>query len=349
MDSSPGCCVLSALGTSNSQIFGYDCGTFDEDRVRYVRAVVRARFDQLRCGTHIADPLNIFIKQEPHKLKKIREGRYRLISAVSLVDTMVDRILFGWLGRVVLNTVGRTPCMVGWSPIRGGWHSFYALYKDRPVLCLDKSSWDWTVQAWLIDFWRDFICELAIGAAPWWHQMVRLRFDLLFEEARFKFKDGLVVEQKVRGIMKSGCFLTIICNSVGQSACHYIANLRLGLNPLSCQPRSNGDDTVQRSVPDLDLYVSELERLGAVVKGAKVRHWVEFSGFAFAGGLCYPAYWQKHLYSLQWTSHLRESLRAYQVLYANEPLMFEFLQRVAIELGPDCCLTLRQAQSIMNE
>lgn len=345
MNSTPGCCILAKLGSTNAQVFKWDGVSMDPDRLTYVRAVVRQRMLSL-LENPVADPLNVFVKPEPHSAKKMEEGRYRLISAVSLVDTLVDRVLFGWLGRAALETVGRTPCLVGWSPISGGWRQLKALYRGR-VLCLDKSAWDWSVQSWMVDMWRSFVKQLAYGHSDWWGRMVDERFRLLFEDATFQFKDGTRVSQGSPGIMKSGCYLTIILNSVGQSFVHYLANMAIGKEPTQGQPHTIGDDTVQSATEDIDDYVRAIKDLGFRVKGARVRDNPEFAGFCF-GSTCWPAYWQKHLFSLTYVDDLEEVLRSYMPLYVNEPVMFNLLRRVAFELNPATVLTVGECREIMN-
>nr|QHD64767.1 RdRp [Plasmopara viticola lesion associated sobemo-like 1] len=346
MDSTPGKCVLQRLGTTNGQILGWDGVNCDPERLKFVKAVVYDRFLRLKRGESHADNINVFIKQEPHKIDKIRDERFRLISAVSLVDTLIDRILFGWLGRRALNTVGKTPCLVGWTPLRGGWREMKAYYQNKPVICLDRSSWDWTVQEHVVDFWRQFVVALAPGAADWWVDMVNSRFDLLFRDARFEFSDGTVVQQPVTGIMKSGCYLTLLLNSVSQSYLHYLAQARLGESPRNCQPHCVGDDTVQFSMKDPLAYAKQLDLLGARVKGCKVQHWVEFCGFAFTN-TCFPVYWKKHLYKLKY-SNLSDVLVSYQIIYANEPEMFQLLQKIALRVDPELVLSGVEAKAIMN-
>lgn len=347
MNSSPGNCQMSLLGSTNGQILGWNGIEMDKDRVELLRGVVKNRFDLLRKGELISDPLNVFVKPEPHTLKKINDGRLRLISAVSLVDTMIDRVLFGWLGRKALQTCGKTPCMVGWSPVGGGWKQLRAAYPDD-VLCLDKSMWDWSVQSYMIDMWYQFIEALALNASEEWKKLALIRFKLLFEEAVFKFKDGISVKQKYRGIMKSGCFLTIILNSVGQSFVHYLANVRLGLPPQLNQPHSMGDDTIQKAFDYIDQYIEEMRSLGVLVKGYKVKNWIEFCGFVVKENKCWPAYWQKHLFGLYYSKNLLDTLSAYQIMYVDEPEMFQYVTKLLLLLSPDRVLTLREAKSIMH-
>lgn len=336
------------MGSTNGEILGWDGMKHDDDRVSTVRGFVKLRWDAILRGEEISDPIKVFIKQEPHKLKKLEEGTFRLISAVSLIDTFVDRILFSWVARKQLNTVGHTPCLVGWSPVRGGWRLLQDVFGNKATLCLDKSAWDWTVQGFLVDMWLQFFREIAINAPQWWLDAIKVRFDILFDRSVFKFEDGTIVYQPVRGIMKSGCYLTIILNSLSQSLLHYLCNIRCGYDPMLNQPKTIGDDTVQENFDFLEQYAQEMKKLGAVIKELKVQHWVEFAGFCFTGKTCFPAYWQKHLFNIQHAPNLEETLISYQYLYINEPVMYEFFSRLAREIGPHCVLSRIEANDIMN-
>lgn len=347
MSSSPGLCQFSVFGTTNGDVFNYENEKCDPERVEMVKLAVMSRMQMMMQGTVTYDDINVFIKPEPHKVAKIREGRWRLISAVSLIDTMIDRILLGWLTRQALNTVGRTPCLAGWSPMRGGWRYMWHRFGNKPVVCLDKSSWDWTVQPYLVDLWLEFLLELPIGATVEWKHLLRCRFEALFRSPVFQFKDGTRVTQGVCGIMKSGCYLTLLLNSVGQSMAHYLAMIRCSLSPYLCQPVCIGDDTVQEEVPDLEAYVRALQSVGAKIKGAKVRNWVEFAGFAFAKDTCVPAYWRKHLFSLQY-GDLALKLESYQYLYANEPVMFRLISDLAAQSHPELAMTLSESRAVFN-
>lgn len=349
MRSTPGYCMLTLLGSTNGQILGWDGVRCDPDRVSMVRDHVKLRFDELLNGHAICDDIKVFIKQEPHKLSKLESGMYRLISAVSLVDTFIDRILFAWIVRAQLDTVGRTPCLVGWSPVRAGWRTLTDRFRGRPVNCLDKAAWDWTVHGYMVDMWYMFLEQLPVNPPKWWLDMVKIRFRLLFEDAWFRFEDGTRVKQATKGVMKSGCYLTILLNSLSQSLLHYVANSRCGQPMATKQPYCIGDDTVQEALPWLEQYVGHLDDLGITVKGAKVQHWVEFAGFCFDGKTCYPSYWQKHLFSMAYAEHLGEMLESYQYLYVNEPVMYEFICRVARELGPQWVLPRMEALAIMNQ
>nr|QQO81415.1 RNA-dependent RNA polymerase [Soybean thrips sobemo-like virus 7] len=290
------------------------------------------------CANHerYADDLRVFVKPEPHKITKLEEGRLRLISAVSFVDTMVDRILFGWLADVALSSTWKTPCMVGWSPIKGGWRAMANRFV-KPM-ALDRSAWDWTVQQWLVEAWLGFIFAVAIDPPDWWIAAVTDRFEMLFFHARFRFQDGTVIKQPRVGIMKSGCYLTLLLNSVSQVIIHAVAMLQLGLNPFRSMPLAFGDDTIQESEGlDVNTYIAELSKLGPKLKSPRIARDVEFIGFLM-GEKFTPAYTSKHLYKLEYSERLPEYLESMQCLYAHHPTMQAVLRRIAARRCPEVVL-----------
>jgi len=122
---------MSYYGAEIGQALNYDeFEGFDPERVRILKQLTLHRLGAPRD----TDPILVFVKEEPNKVQKIEEGRCRIISAVGLVDTMADRVMLGWLQRATLQTVGRTPVMVGWSPYKGGYRFLGKKLHGFPVL-----------------------------------------------------------------------------------------------------------------------------------------------------------------------------------------------------------------------
>lgn len=288
-----------------------------------MKSVVKHRFDQLLQGIEIADPIKVFVKQEPHKMDKIRKETYRLISGVSLVDSLVDRIIFGWILRRMLQTVGKNPSMVGWSPVRGGWKYLRQYFAGKTLACLDKSSWDWTVLEWMIAAMLEFVLGLAVNPPDWWIHMVEMRFYMLFHSASYQFSDGTYTRQNFWGIQKSGSLLTIFMNTVLQ----YIIHMMVMPGDNSVRMKIMGDDTVQEVPADIDRYVEDIRRLGPKVKEVKVLNWIEFAGFSVYYNTCLPVYWKKHLFNLRYAENPVQTMQSYQVLYSHDPVMFQYLER----------------------
>lgn len=325
--SSVGRCQMECFGATIGVALKYDpVEGFDQERVAFLYHLVAERLEALRKGDFVADAINLFVKQEPHKQSKLKDGRYRLISAVSLVDTMVDRILFGHLKQEAWE---ESPILIGWTPRQGGFRWLWEKLAGADRLEIDKRAWDWSLQPWIYEAALEVINQLSLNATEEWRWLVAARFEMLFERARFEF-GGVRVEQAEPGIMKSGCFLTIFVNSLAQLLLHNVAVRRVALQRVIEQPYCMGDDTIQRCWADraqVDLYVRELNRLGCEVgdcelipKGAAFT----FCGFTVSKDQVVPAYRAKHCYVLK---HLDdevavETLDSYQQDYVFEPHMY---------------------------
>lgn len=343
-------CQLKYYGSSIGEVLGWDGLRFNEARKALFKELVKSRMKTLMTGELEADDIHVFVKQEPHKIKKLREEKYRLISAVSMVDTMVDRVVFGDLADEVLTSVGKTPVMVGWTPVRGGFRLLRDKIKGR-AMCIDKSSWDWTVPGWMVDDWESVIFGLVNEYPKYWPTLVRMRFRALFEAPWFGFEDGTRVQQQIRGIMKSGCFLTIVLNSLGQLLVHYLASARMGLEGEAFEPLCMGDDTVQELIPQYELYVEEIERLGFIVKECKIttKH-LEFAGFVLEKDRAWPCYWEKHIYNMQHSSDLvlEDMLFAYMLLYPYNEAMNIFVRRHLMKWFPKRVLPVGITKAFMQ-
>lgn len=315
---------------------------YDEERVAMLYYLVKERFDYMLNTNRIeSDPIKVFIKQEPHKLSKLEEQRYRLIHGVSLVDCMIDRVLFGAMMRTASSPLNvlRTPCVVGWNPTRGGWRALVSKFTEGGF-SIDRSAWDFTVQEWLVEMWQDFIIDMHPNAPSWWVTMVKHRFTALFYMARFKFSDGVEVQQELPGIMKSGCLLTLLLNSVAQSIVHSVVMKRLGRDPLENTPWCAGDDTIMHPCSYADSYHAELSRLCIVKEAEITQGYTEFIGFLFNSSGFIPAYWKKHLYQLR---HLdqgieSEAIVSYQYLWYNWPPVLKYIQDFAFRISPSLVL-----------
>jgi hypothetical protein len=338
LNSIPGHCVLKEFGTTNRDVFNVDKdGCYDLQRLLLIRNIVYRRFTSLE----ISDPIYVFVKPEPHKKTKLEEGRLRLISGVSLVDSLVDRILFKKLVDGIMSRLTKTPITVGWSPLRVNIFNMMMeknstrQMKDSVYLCVDKSSWDWTVHPWLIDMVKTVLTSLVADAPAWFIQKVNKRFNYLFCNPEWKFQDGTIITQKQPGIMKSGCYLTIWINSISQLLIHHISLIMNSIPP--CPFLCLGDDTIQVMESDFDKerYLATLRSLGFSLKVHELKD-PEFAGFIFRGLHFYPAYEAKHQFLLRHlttdTEVAAQTLASYQLLYANDTDRLVKIRKLARDL-----------------
>jgi hypothetical protein len=196
---------------------------------------VRRRLQQLCCAqirdmnrvtpqylvdTGLCDPIRLFVKNEPHALKKIQEGRFRLISSVSIVDQIVERILFSRQNTKEIANWGSIPSQPGMGHNEDQVQATCESVNMSVMVtgCYPRSSdmegWDFSVtEEDLIADWQ-VRKALTTTSDPIWERASFVR-TLCLSRAVFCFSDGMLVAQTPGwyGLMKSGSYLTSSTNS----------------------------------------------------------------------------------------------------------------------------------------
>lgn len=318
---------------TNKDLFLFDGINVDPGRVRMVEEATKRRWRELLDGPE-ADPIFLFVKPEPHKRSKAEKRAWRLISGVGITDTLIDRILYGdWLDNMIQKWQ-YIPSKAGWAPQMGGFKWIAKAFRGKQPMCIDKSSWDWTVQGWHVDVIRALIPRMLFGLTPEWRRVFENRITALYEPGipRFKTSCGCEFVQLVRGIQKSGLLGTIAFNSIWQFAAH----LAVGGDEHDLF-FSLGDDTAQESLNLSELYVEALGSTGAIVKQVDFGFPMVFGGHDITEKMCRPSYRAKHAFELHYLEEkvARETLDSYRHLYALDDQFSEFLERQTIKMfGP---------------
>jgi len=116
------------------------------------------------------DPVRLFVKQEPHKLIKVITKRFRLISSVSIVDQLVERVLFGVQNRKEIDSWQLIPSKPGIGLTDEMARSVYNNVKMASnrfkMYEADVSGWDWSVQLWELLADAEIRVRLSVGAHP---------------------------------------------------------------------------------------------------------------------------------------------------------------------------------------
>lgn len=160
----------------------------------------------------LADPIKVFIKDEPHKPAKIKEGRMRLISSMSIVDQLVERVLFSGMNNEEIRRWSSIPCKPGMSLSDVGLAKIKRyIGKWKRIVSIDVSAWDWAFSG--RDYASDFLYRsLATQADEFAMSLMAKRLRVL-SLGTFVFESGRVVSQEIPGLMKSGSYLTSSTNS----------------------------------------------------------------------------------------------------------------------------------------
>ncbi|APG75867.1 hypothetical protein 3 [Sanxia sobemo-like virus 1] len=325
----PGHCELAKYGSTNAQVFDLaEDGTLDESRFELVKQVVYLRLQVLQ-DKPVADPIKLFIKSEFHKREKILNSRFRLISSVSLIDGLVDRMLFIIFAKKLTGNFANTGICIGYNPQKGGHRFMHNTFpKHTEKLLVDQTAFDWTYKPWMANVLKNVINDLNMDPHQWWTRAVDNRFKALFDKPKFVFSDGERIDQPIEGVMKSGCYLTIIANSIAVLSIHYLSSLRSN-NPTDGIILVQGDDAVQ----DLPLYLEEYKeavKTCGVLPKFKTSKSIEFAGFRYENDIFVPEYRQKHLVALKHLTSDRldaeMTLNSYLRMYTYEPTMLAYIR-----------------------
>jgi len=206
--------------------------------------------DLVRRG--LVDPVRVFVKNEPHTRAKLTEKRFRLISSVSLVDQVIERLIFGPQNKVEIANWKKIPSKPGMglsldSQRQALWDEVSYNHAQHPAAEADISGFDWSVQSW--ELWADLAIRINLGSFRGKLKRVALGRYYCFMNSVFQLSDGTMLSQGLPGLMKSGSYNTSSTNS----------RVRCLMAELIGSPWciAMGDDSVEGYVPNAQtLYKS---------------------------------------------------------------------------------------------
>jgi len=174
-----------------------------------------------------------FIKDEPTKVKKLDEGRLRLISGLDVYPAVLNLALGESLIQDDVLHWKRKPWCIGADLDHKDFGYHFHSKVGENYHDYDKSAWDWTVNALDVDFLDLYFTELY-GA----DSLERVVFMSTFGRgANCVFvlpKEAY--QQNFVGLLKSGWALTLHVNSVLQVA------YQMGYNVLKADPSVRGQE-----------------------------------------------------------------------------------------------------------
>nr|UQB76106.1 RNA-dependent RNA polymerase [Flumine sobemo-like virus 2] len=263
------------------------------DRVERILAIpveqlrVMGRKERLDRG--LMDPVRVFVKNEPHKIEKIQQGRVRLIMSVSLTDKMIEMLLSRHICKLEIANWEDIPSKpgIGFTP-----QDCKTVYDDiigcgLPMRYADVSGWDLNVKDWMIVDEADNIIKLCDNPSQDWTHLMRSKA-LLESESIYQFSDGEMVMPTYKGIVNSGKLRTSRGNS----------SIRVRVADLvgSRKTIAAGDDTVENEVSDA---VAKYAKFGIVLKEYEpVRDSFEFCSHVYTPTSTYAVNAEKMVMNL---------------------------------------------------
>lgn len=246
---------------------------------------------------NMVDPIRLFIKNELHSADKARQKRFRLIASVSVIDQLVERVLFSAQNKAEIAQWSSIPSKPGLGLHDEGLEVLrdeMAAY-SKPVET-DVSGFDWSVKGWMLRL--DAVARLrlagfstsALGLGNTVVERIVLNRVRCLSQAVFVFSDGQVISQGVPGIQKSGSYNTSSTNSRIRWMLARLAGAKAAM--------TMGDDCVEEYAEGAPAVY---ERVGLLIKGYKtvtLSEGISFCSHTFTESGVEPERWARMLAGL---------------------------------------------------
>jgi hypothetical protein len=304
-DATPGV-PYTLMANRNDQLFSILGSRFNDMVID--RIVRRLQFDahQLELlspeqlvDLGLCDPVRVFVKGEPHKLSKLKEGRVRLIHSVSIVDKMIEMLLLRHFTKLEIDNWMDIPSKPGIGFTDQDCRNVYDCVVGKPVRMRssDVVGWDWNVDKWqilteaerkiqLCDGFR-MLDNFCFDGLIRWKESMRLNAIITCKSV-YQFSDGLMVKNKFEGIVNSGKFDT----SCGNSGMRTFLAACVGADECICA----GDDAVEQDVFDA---INKYREFGYTIKTYDlIDNEFEFCSRIYTKGKSWPVNREKILFNL---------------------------------------------------
>lgn len=244
----------------------------------------------------LMDPVKLFVKNEPHKLSKLLEGRLRLIFSMSIIDNGIARLLFSSQNQSEIETWDSIPLKPGMGLTDEAMNKIYAYVKSAvgfELMEADMKGWDWSFQE--SDFKTDLERRIILAGARGtvWERIAKAHYYCVARKV-VCLSDGRMFKQLTPGIMPSGWYNTSSTNSAVRAMNHAHAAIAEKIKPWIM---AMGDDSVERFVPRLEYHYQTLGKTCGMLNKVTCEDF-EFCSTRFSGGIGVPVNVSKQLYNL---------------------------------------------------
>lgn len=280
---------------------------------------IRALSPQQLVEQGFCDPVRVFVKGEPHSTRKVEQERWRLISAISLCDQLVERLLCNDQNKLEIAEYETNPSAPGLGlsddqQLAAFYVRVMRIAGGGEFAEADVTGWDWSVQEWELAEEAEFRIELG-SMNPVAAQCMRARF-ICVANSVYALPDGSLVELLFAGVQLSGCFNTSSTNSRLRVFVAYLAGAMWAI--------AMGDDCVEDAV---EQAREKYSALGHPLKMyVKKQTNFEFCSNIFSSEGAWPVDGTKTLYNLLEQKNITpELIYQFTAEMRNHPRREEYL------------------------
>jgi hypothetical protein len=258
---SPGAIFLRQGLNTNADVLLH-CG------IEGIVAQVSDRIKDLVDGTledarYKADPIRLFVKREAHKASKVKDKRWRLIWGISLIDQVIDRMLYTPGNEAEIKSCADIPSKPGYSFKYGGYDRMVRKYDNhsKKWISFDARSFDISAPGWGLRAVRDFNqrqCLTGGVLLEKWEKLSRHREEAVLYGS-FVFSNGIVCQKTIAGLQPSGRFTTISSNCKLVVLTRVLYDIHHERPTIKDAMIAMGDDTVQDQLDDPQQFVDWIE------------------------------------------------------------------------------------------
>jgi len=265
--------------------------------------------------------VRVFIKKEPHSLRKLAVGRYRLIMNSGLSDILVDRIALEALANAEVDDWATLPSKPGMGlddqsilELQGG-------VPKGKVLSSDAKAFDFHVSEWSMDAAASVeIRQYRVREDSDLARLIRASVVATCRKV-FQLSTGHLFEQVEPGIQETGSRMTACRNSKIRVLLAYLAGAE-----WCC---AMGDDALEQWLNGLFDPQGNYKEFGHEMEVAELPDGVlyEFCSHHFTEqGQAIPLNWAKTFYRLLGHSPDRLLLRQYAYEMRASPMLMPTLE-----------------------
>jgi len=223
------------------------------DPVEWEREMIRDPTWAIKNG--FVDPMRLFVKDEPHSLKKFLEGRWRLINSLSITDQIVERMLYTTQDQAEISLWQHIPSKSGMGLDDASVATLLAYANANHLnLSTDVENWDFKAPDQIIRSDAEARILLNQAKDPEWERAVRAQY-LLHSHRVLMLSNGKCFKRTILGGQASGRKVTSSSNGRCRNILEAIVALHLQYVPAAM---TQGDDAVTRC-PDW-LHVDTLAK-----------------------------------------------------------------------------------------
>jgi len=187
------------------------------------------------------DFVRLFVKNEPHLWTKIELNRYRLIHNVTIVDQVVERLLYSLQNQTEIAQWSGIPSCPGIGHDDANQRLFLEnlpFEKGDIIMTTDMSAYDWTVKDWMMYAEASIRIKLIERCTDQYKRVIMNRVYCELNCA-FVMPDGMVCSQMKSGKRCSGSYNT----SAGNSRMRVLLAILAGGS--SSKVKAMGDDCIE--------------------------------------------------------------------------------------------------------